>query len=262
MDELSSGADAAAGLQSLRLAVRIGPAGDPGHSPSEPMRRGTSLLETLVVLALIGLMGALLMPAVQKARAAANRTVCRNNLHQIGLGIHMYHDAHEVLPFARVCPAPWQGGRDPRCLLASPPTTYTGPNEAWWCPYDNRPGATPTAALPDYRPAGPIAPFVENSVRVFRCPDGIDRTPGSPTRGAYFQIGYAINPDVGGRRLSDVGGYLLVTEHDDLPACRGSAGHFTPWPAGDAARADRHEPARHGGQPNRLAYDGSVPTGY
>ena len=48
------------------------------------------------------------------------------------------------------------------------------------------------------QPAGSVTPFVENSVRLFRCPDGFDRTPGSPTRGAYFQISYAINGVAGG----------------------------------------------------------------
>jgi prepilin-type N-terminal cleavage/methylation domain-containing protein len=226
------------------------------------MRRGYSLLETLIVIGILAVMISLLLPAVQKVRAMADKTVCRNNLRQIGLGLHLYHDANNRLPYARVCPAPWQGGTDPLCRLALPPTTFTGPNELWWCPYDNRPGATPTEGLPGYAPAGSVTPFVENSLRVFRCPNALDRNLGSPTRGQSFQISYAINPDVGGKRLTEVGGYIVVTEHDDLPSCRGASDHFTTWPADDATRADRHGPSRHPGMANSLLYDGSIPSGY
>ena len=146
------------------------------------MRRGTSLIEVVIVFAIVAIMVGLLLPAVQRARAAANRTACKSNLRQIGLGMHLYHEVHQRLPFARTCPAPWQGGTDVKCLTASP-TTYTGPGETWWAPNDNRPGATQTDRLPDFKPAGGLAPFVENSVRLFRCPDGSDRTPDSPTLG-------------------------------------------------------------------------------
>ena len=151
------------------------------------MRRGTSLIEVVIVFAIVAIMVGLLLPAVQRARATANRTACKSNVRQIGLGMHLYHEVHQRLPFARTCPAPWQGGSDFKCAAATPPTTYTGSGETWWAPYDNRPGATQTDRLPDFKPAGGLAPFVENSVRLFRCPDGSDRTPDSPTLGAHFR---------------------------------------------------------------------------
>src|SRR5205823_4491293 len=114
----------------------------------------------------------MMLPAVQRVRAAADLTVCRNNLRQIVLGIHMYHDVNKFLPFARTCPAPWQNGQDLRCSTSIPPNTFTGPSESWWCPYDNRPGSTVVNAAPGYTPAGFITPFVENNTRVFRCPAG------------------------------------------------------------------------------------------
>ena len=222
------------------------------------MRRGYSLMETLVVIGILAILIGMLLPAVQRVRASANNLVCKNNLRQIGLGIHMFHDAHKFLPYARTCPAPWKGGSDPRCLSCNPANSYTSVNETWWCPYDNRPGTTVTAALPGGPPPGTISPFVENSARVFRCPDGFDRTPGSPTQGQFFQVSYAINPDVGGKRLGQVPG-ILVSEHDDLPSCRGGLDHFTSWPADPATRAARDDPKRHFGNSNHVWYDGHIP---
>jgi len=64
------------------------------------LRRGFTLIELLVVIAIIAILIALLLPAVQSAREAARRSSCKNNLKQIGLAIHNYHDTYGALPMA------------------------------------------------------------------------------------------------------------------------------------------------------------------
>lgn len=60
--------------------------------------KGFTLIELLVVIAIIAVLIALLLPAVQQAREAARRTECKNNLKQLGLAMHNYHDVHKCFP--------------------------------------------------------------------------------------------------------------------------------------------------------------------
>ena len=104
-------------------------------------RRGFTLIELLVVIAIIAVLIALLLPAVQQARESARRTQCKNNLKQLGLALHNYHDTHNFFPPGNV--ASQVGGWGPSWWIFILPyidqapvyssLTFDGSQPGWSC---------------------------------------------------------------------------------------------------------------------------------
>src|SRR5258708_2876918 len=138
------------------------------------IRRGFTLIELLVVIAIIAVLVGLFLPAVQQAREAARRTQCKNNLKQIGLALHNYHDAFSVLPPGYIAGKPFLDGE-----------TDTSPGWSWGSMILSQLDQSPVSSainfsLPVQAPvnAKPIA----TSLPVFLCPS-------DQFQGSTFQVG-------------------------------------------------------------------------
>jgi prepilin-type N-terminal cleavage/methylation domain-containing protein/prepilin-type processing-associated H-X9-DG protein len=219
------------------------------------MRKAFTLIELLIVIAIIAILAALLFPVFAQAREAARKTTCQSHLKQVGAALAMYRsDYDEVNVRYRFCP---DRPGDPLCQTLTPATTNTGPNETWWAPHDST-QAWDVAPKSIDRP-GLLHPYVK-SFEIFRCPDYAG------------QVGYAMSYVNGGpmgvsdaqvNAFPDIGRVMVVWDHARTPGCADTTNYptaaekppFTPLTGPPAAT---HYPPRHAEGLNVLYYDGHV----
>lgn len=125
-----------------------------------------TLIELLVVIAIIAILIALLLPAVQQAREAARRSSCKNNVKQLGLAFHNYHDVHRVFPIGMIS----QGG--------NPAADSNWGWPAYLLPFlDQAPLYNQldvgVKQLEDIMDSSTLRPLVQKNYSVFRCPSDV-----------------------------------------------------------------------------------------
>jgi prepilin-type N-terminal cleavage/methylation domain-containing protein/prepilin-type processing-associated H-X9-DG protein len=160
-------------------------------------RRAFTLVELLVVIAIIGILIALLLPAVQAAREAARRSQCTNNLKQIGIALHNYHDTTGSFPPGRMSCDGWTGGPCAgKTWIEKPGTSGFAmilPYLEQGPLYDLFGGFELGAVYPSGGPAGWRTSDVDQAMKtrpdVYVCPSDISK----PIRGNDATSSYAFN---------------------------------------------------------------------
>jgi len=188
-------------------------------------RSGFTLIELLVVIAIIGVLIGLLLPAVQKVREAANRMKCANNLKQIGIGLHAYHDSYQSFPPAYMYPGSGTSKNLP------PVPGYMLPWGVYLLPYMEQDNLYRTFDLkkPFNDPVNQ-GTNAQTKVPVFICPS-------SPSQGKVYTDTWTAPNELG------VNASWTVSASDYIPTCgvvsayrnkfyNGPGGNPPPYPGG------------------------------
>jgi prepilin-type N-terminal cleavage/methylation domain-containing protein/prepilin-type processing-associated H-X9-DG protein len=168
------------------------------HSERTP--KGFTLIELLVVIAIIGILIALLLPAVQAARESARRAQCTNNLKQIGLACHSYHDAQKSFPPGYVAAATY------------PDTTPGWGWGAYLLPYMEQEAVYRQI---DFRQPVENSPAIQTLVAAFLCPSD------SPPQSAFSISDAAMNTIAQAAPSSYAASVGDNTYEADEPECNG-----------------------------------------
>ena len=134
-------------------------------------RKAFTLIELLVVIAIISILLGLLLPAVQKVRESANRIKCQNNLKQIGLACHQYHDTHKSFPSGYLASAPY------------PETTPGWGWAAFLLPYIEQENLYRQV---DFRQPVEKSSAIQTPLAIFQCPSDEPPVPDFPLTDVTF----------------------------------------------------------------------------